>query len=623
MSQNMTLSMTPYTQAGNFVCSQYDVGRECQITLQDENGSYTIPTGATVTIQATKPSGFGFSVECTWSGSTVTFATTETMTSEFGRFPAELRITQGDTILGTTNFYFKVERSPHPEGTVDGDSETAQALTLRVDALEEQMATVQSDITDVKSDIGDLDELETEDKSSLVDAINEARGSGGGGLTADIKTALLQIAQKVAYIDEDGQDYYDDLYDALYAITAITLNTNSISMQSIGATSQLTATTTPAGGNVTWSSSNTSVATVSTTGLVTSVAYGSATITATAGSVSATCSVVVAQATCTGITATYTQSGTVYDTATLDSLKSDLVVTASWSDSTTTTLSANDYTLSGTLEVGTSNITVSYGGQTDTFDVTVSHDMTYTETILATLVPDTDFSYVSGTIDKTTGAVTEDSSSSYRVTEFIAIPEGTTSMSYDISTWDNNTAIIYYDTEQAFVGNGYGNASYSGNGTYGDAYTDTNGDMWHAVPATAKYLKIQWRPDRNTFSELMFKHNIKLDETVTPIVGTVYYYTYTGSNTSANSDDYLPCAGMAYAHARCVYRRGYTLYDNDKISVQTQAVTNNIGNNVSIPSTASFIKFGNTTNASTGNSGVVSRNGIGLIMFSDDSLTSW
>ena len=244
--------------------------------------------------------------------------------------------------------------------------------TATVSDLLEDVSTNTSDIADLKADLGDLQDLETEDKSSLVNAINEARGSGGSGLTADIKTALLQIAQKVAYIDENGQDYYDDLYDALYAITAITLNTNSISLQSIGATSQLTATTTPAGGDVTWSSSNTSVATVSSTGLVTSVAYGSATITATAGSVSATCSVVVAQATCTGITATYTQSGTVYDSDTLDSLKTDLVVTASWSNGTTSTLADTDYTLSGTLAVGTSTITVSYGGMTDTFNVTVS-----------------------------------------------------------------------------------------------------------------------------------------------------------------------------------------------------------------------------------------------------------
>lgn len=35
-------------------------------------------------------------------------------------------------------------------------------------------------------------------------------------LTDDIKQALLQIAEKVAYIDEDGQDYYDALNNALY-----------------------------------------------------------------------------------------------------------------------------------------------------------------------------------------------------------------------------------------------------------------------------------------------------------------------------------------------------------------------------------------------------------------------
>ena len=169
------------------------------------------------------------------------------------------------------------------------------------------------------------------------------------------------------------------MYDALYAITAITLNTNSVTINTIGGTSQLTATTTPEGGSVSWSSSNTSVATVSSSGLVTSVAYGSATITATAGSVSATCSVTVAQATCTGITATYTQSGTVYDSDTLDSLKTDLVVTASWSNGTTSTLADTDYTLSGTLTEGTSTITVSYGGKTTAFTVTVTVDVDYNQ----------------------------------------------------------------------------------------------------------------------------------------------------------------------------------------------------------------------------------------------------
>lgn len=38
----------------------------------------------------------------------------------------------------------------------------------------------------------------------------------GDALTEDVKQALLQIASKVAYIDEHGQDYYDALETALY-----------------------------------------------------------------------------------------------------------------------------------------------------------------------------------------------------------------------------------------------------------------------------------------------------------------------------------------------------------------------------------------------------------------------
>ena len=70
------------------------------------------------------------------------------------------------------------------------------------------------------------------------------------------------------------------------------------------------------------------------------------------------------------ITAVYTQSGTVYTTDSLDSLKADLVVTAFYQGGNSKTIT--DYTLSGTLTEGTSTITVSYGGKTATFEVTVS-----------------------------------------------------------------------------------------------------------------------------------------------------------------------------------------------------------------------------------------------------------
>lgn len=198
----------------------------------------------------------------------------------------------------------------------------------------------------------------------------EAAAESGGGLTENIKNALLQIARKVAYIDEHGQDYYDDLYDALYEVTGLTLDVSSISLGTIGATSQITATTVPSGAAVTWVSSDTSVATV-VNGLVTAVGYGSATITASAGNLTAQCSVVIAQATVTSISVVYTPSATIYETniPALDTLKNDLVVTATWSNGTTSTVT--DYALSGTLSAGSNTVTVSYGGQTTTITVTV------------------------------------------------------------------------------------------------------------------------------------------------------------------------------------------------------------------------------------------------------------
>ena len=71
------------------------------------------------------------------------------------------------------------------------------------------------------------------------------------------------------------------------------------------------------------------------------------------------------------ISAVFTQgSAVIHEDDSLNTLKQYLVVTATYSDSTSATVS--DYTLSGTLSVGTSTITVTYAEKTTTFTVTVS-----------------------------------------------------------------------------------------------------------------------------------------------------------------------------------------------------------------------------------------------------------
>ena len=137
--QNLNVNITPDNYPQSLYYSQNDVGREFKINITD----FTIPTGATVKIQATKPSGFGFSVAGTVSGNSVTFETTAEMTDEAGRFPAELVVTSGTDVIGTANFLMVGEMNPHPEGTIDGQQETIiPELTLLVERVEAAASSV-------------------------------------------------------------------------------------------------------------------------------------------------------------------------------------------------------------------------------------------------------------------------------------------------------------------------------------------------------------------------------------------------------------------------------------------------------------------------------------------------
>lgn len=186
----------------------------------------------------------------------------------------------------------------------------------------------------------------------------------------EVKTALLQIVEKVAYIDNQGQTYYDALYDALYP--PVGLDSISAVFDAGGATIYNTDTLDDLKQYLTvtayYSSGDSEV--VDSYTLSGSMDAGTQTITVSYGGKTTTFSVTVV-AWVSSISAVFTQGqNVIYDTDTLDTLKQYLVVTANYADSTTATVS--DYTLSGTLSVGTSTITASYGGKSATFTVTTS-----------------------------------------------------------------------------------------------------------------------------------------------------------------------------------------------------------------------------------------------------------
>jgi gliding motility-associated-like protein len=175
---------------------------------------------------------------------------------------------------------------------------------------------------------------------------------------------------------------------ATVAVTGVTMSPTTASI-AVGSTQQLTATIAPANAtnqNVTWSSSNTAVATVGTSGIVTAVGAGTATITVTTadGSKTATCAITAATVAVTGVTmspttASINTGGTQQLTATIAPANaSNKAVT--WTSSNTAIATVSATGLVTAVAAGTATITVKTtdGSKTATCAVTVTAAPTFT-----------------------------------------------------------------------------------------------------------------------------------------------------------------------------------------------------------------------------------------------------
>lgn len=92
--------------------------------------------------------------------------------------------------------------------------------------------------------------------------------------------------------DSSGVTHYEYIVLPSGVSVGLTLDKSTASVAH-GSTTQLTATTTPAGGHVLWGTSDPSKATVDASGLVTGVAAGQAVVTAYFGGLTASCTVTV------------------------------------------------------------------------------------------------------------------------------------------------------------------------------------------------------------------------------------------------------------------------------------------------------------------------------------------
>ena len=319
----------------------------------------------------------------------------------------------------------------------------------------------------------------------------------GGGLSEEVKQALLDLFAHLAYTDADGQDYYDALYNAFYPPAEL------VSISAVYTQSGAVFEDTPLEDLeddlvVTAHYSDGTTEEVTTYTLSGSLTAGTSVITVTYEDKTTTFNVTVSEpATLSSITAVYTQSGVVYPTDSLDSLKSDLVVTAHYSDSSTATVTT--YTLSGTLTVGTSMITVTYSGKTTTFNVTVtavpvldSITAVYTQ---SGTVYDTD-SLDSLKADLVVTAVYTDSSTEvvpstdYTLSGTLTVGTSIITATYEGKTATFNVTVSQsavngwlYHFDQSLASSGTKDFGFTGTANYSTGF-DGEGYSYHHVVAT-------------------------------------------------------------------------------------------------------------------------------------------
>ncbi len=309
-------------------------------------------------------------------------------------------------------------------------------------------------------------------------------------------------------------------YNPTVYVTDVTVSPTSKTL-TIGDTVQLTATVSPSNAtnkNVTWSSDNTAVATVSTTGLVTAVSVGTANITVitVSGGKTATCAITVNAAIVPATGVTLNKSTTtliVSETETLNATVAPTNATnknVTWSSSNTAVVTVDNTGLVTAVSVGSATITVTTvdGDLTATCAVTVNTAYTLTVNNLTAQAAGT-----YGSVAITTGSATANAlNASVTVTAtpepgyaFVKWVTTDDASATDVSTSASYTFPITTDTILYAVFNGDGSSAATPIEIYGAAGLDDmrNGLDKH-YKLTADITVSDWIPVGNMASTYRF-----------------------------------------------------------------------------------------------------------------------
>lgn len=226
--------------------SQYDSDFTLVFELFASDGDFTIESGTTAAIRGTKPSGTGYSAAATLNvaAKTITVTGDAQMTAVKGRCIYEVTLYKNNKELNSANFILQVENA-----ALDANTITDASVLRELDAIIEGAATATqaaedaedaADRAEAAAQTLEIDPIPTQGSTNTVSsggvyealrntdttltqpgqaadaaAVGRAIDAIQPGLSEDAKQALLACFAHVAWINANGQDYYDALEDAL------------------------------------------------------------------------------------------------------------------------------------------------------------------------------------------------------------------------------------------------------------------------------------------------------------------------------------------------------------------------------------------------------------------------
>jgi len=181
VQQTINLSMVPGAVNPVIHVSQYDSDEDALVFNLYAGAAFELPVGSAAVINGTKPDGYGFTYNATsQSGNTVTFDVTQQMTAVAGEVRCELRVSDGDNVVGTQNFTLMVEQAALDQNTVISDSDIPAIAAAADYAVE--AAGYAADAADSAAEAA----------STLASKVSKAGDTMTGDLIVDSKSCIIK-----------------------------------------------------------------------------------------------------------------------------------------------------------------------------------------------------------------------------------------------------------------------------------------------------------------------------------------------------------------------------------------------------------------------------------------------